>query len=80
MPCQQVTSTTENNQAKDLCHVGCVGRCCNFLGMVREVLAGKVAFEQIFKRRGRKPWGKRNISDRGNQVFKGPEVECIWQV
>lgn len=42
--------------------------------MVKEVPAEKMAFEQIFRRRGRKPWGKRSISDKENKVFKGPKV------
>lgn len=41
---------------------------------VREVLAEKVAFEQIFRSRGREPCGRRNTSDRGDRVFEGPEV------
>lgn len=46
--------------------------------MVKEVFAEKEAFQKIFGGRGRKPCGKRSISDSGNQVFKGPEVRvCL---
>ena len=66
------------NTAKDLCCVGCAGGVASHR-MVREVLVWICASEHIFRRRGRKPCGRRNGSDRGKQVFQGPEVGCGWQ-
>lgn len=58
------------NTAQDLFHVGSTGGGVRVSWMVRKELTEKMASKQIFRRKGRKPRGKKNISDKGNQVFQ----------